>query len=144
MIVFICKYSCTSKVEINLIINMGMFQANVNSQTSTQWQNMSTLWCMQNLVINCFVHRLNILNNHDSEYVCPLTLTNQLTRISSYTLCYLVSRKEEKGRNNRCWTLVLFTLLNTEGSYKENDQEQYFCKIESFHIFLFKWEENRT
>lgn len=56
MIVFICKYSCTSKVEINLIINMGTFQANVNSQTSTQWQNMSTLWCMQNLVINCFVH----------------------------------------------------------------------------------------
>lgn len=73
-----------------------MFQANVNNYTSTQQQNMSTLWCMQNLDITCFVHGLSTLNNQNSESACPLILTNKLTRISSYTLCYLGSRKEKE------------------------------------------------
>lgn len=74
---------------------MGMFQANVNNHTSTQWQNMRTL-CMQNLDIIYFVHRFSILDNQNFEYVCSLILTNTLTRISSYTLCSLVSRKEQE------------------------------------------------
>lgn len=73
-----------------------MFQANVNNRASTQQQGMSTVWCMQNLDITCFVHRLNILNNQNSEYACPLILTNKLMRIYSYTLCCLLSSKEQE------------------------------------------------
>lgn len=57
---------------------MGMFQANANNYTSIQWQNMSSLWVHGEFDIICLIHSFNILNNQNSDYVCPLLLTNEL------------------------------------------------------------------
>lgn len=72
---------------------------------------LSTLWCMQNLDITCFVHRPNILNNQNSEYACPLILTNKLMRISSY-IC--AAQYPEKSRNNRYQLLNVSTIHTVE------------------------------
>lgn len=94
---FIFKYSCISKVETHFRINTGMFQANANNCTIIQWQNICSLCEHGEFRYNLgFFQSLNILNNQNSESVCPLLLTNEFLSISSYTVCCLARKKQQQ------------------------------------------------